>query len=248
MNETGDTLILALDTSGSEGSVALIKNGTVLLEEGLPERRNYGRDLVPVLRNLFSKANFSPDRMDLLAVDTGPGSFTGLRVGITTAKMIAWAADVPVAPVVSLDALAFEQAQKLYGQGRHNAALLPLVDAYRDEVFVAAYKLSDVPNEGTPVYEWPDAMLTRSGEYRVIKPAELVDFVEDGVLIFGDGLIKHHAELKRTFSAEGLLDSTLPPGAYSVGMLGAEMARRKELNAPFEVRAFYLRRASVTVK
>jgi tRNA threonylcarbamoyladenosine biosynthesis protein TsaB len=99
-------MILALTTSGPEGGVGLATAGGDLVGLAAVSGRSRGRDLAPAIRDLLAGAGAAPADLSRIVVDVGPGSFTGVRVGVATAKGLAFALSLPVVAVVSLDVLA----------------------------------------------------------------------------------------------------------------------------------------------
>ena len=125
-------LILALDTSSAAGSAAIARDGVVLAERAGDGTRTHGQRLPRELMAILDAAGVALHDVDRLAVATGPGSFTGLRVGIATIQGLALAQHKLVVPVSSFEALAF-----VAGPGA--AAIAPWIDAHRGEVFAVLY-------------------------------------------------------------------------------------------------------------
>ncbi|MCK5578488.1 MAG: tRNA (adenosine(37)-N6)-threonylcarbamoyltransferase complex dimerization subunit type 1 TsaB, partial [Planctomycetes bacterium] len=98
--------IIAIETSGSNGSIALLKNEQVIKEYRFRKGMVHGKLLIPRLDQALRKARWSRNSLDLIAVDIGPGSYTGLRVGLAAAKSLAYALRAKIIGVSSLDALA----------------------------------------------------------------------------------------------------------------------------------------------
>ncbi len=121
-------IILALETSGGHGSVAVWDStaAAVLAGVRLGEPRSYGGMLVPKIEEVLSAANLTPQDVDAVAVSAGPGSFTGLRIGLSAAKGFAWTIRKPLVPVPTLLALATDAAE-MYPDAR---LLVPVMDAH----------------------------------------------------------------------------------------------------------------------
>jgi tRNA threonylcarbamoyladenosine biosynthesis protein TsaB len=98
--------ILALETSGMAGSVAALENDQLVCELALPPQQRSAQSLAPAMRQLLEQAGWQPNEVRLVAVAIGPGSFTGLRVGVTTAKAFAYAVSAEVLGVNTLAAVA----------------------------------------------------------------------------------------------------------------------------------------------
>jgi tRNA threonylcarbamoyladenosine biosynthesis protein TsaB len=164
-------LILGLDTSTPVTSVAVL--GAVELElhdEG--ERPRHAQTLQPLLEQALARAGASWDDVERLCVGVGPGGFTGLRLGVATARALAQARELPVVPVSSLDALALPV--------EHDGPVAALIDARRGEVFAAVYERGE-----------------RVLEPAAIAPGALAERLAPGTLAVGDGAVRFRVELER---------------------------------------------------
>ena len=126
--------ILAFDTSTVVASVAVADGKKTLAEVSGPAETKHGDTLLSTIQTALERANITLAQTDLIAVGIGPGSFTGVRVGLATAKGLALATGKPLIGVVSLRALARGTAQT-------EGLIAPMVDAYRNEVYSALYQL-----------------------------------------------------------------------------------------------------------
>jgi tRNA threonylcarbamoyladenosine biosynthesis protein TsaB len=143
-------LILAFDTSGFSGSVAVLDGPRVLAERVLAAQRRSAQTLAPAIAELLAGQGIQPADIGLVAATVGPGSFTGLRVGVTSAKTFAYAVGAEVIGVSTLEALACGvPVERLAGQPREVQAVL---DAQRGELFVGRFR-SDA-NGGLTRLEW----------------------------------------------------------------------------------------------
>lgn len=133
--------ILSLDTSTFTGSVALVDDGAVLAESVARVRATHSEQLLPLVREVLSRAGVALDAIDRIAVGIGPGSFTGVRIAVATAKGLHLASGVALVGVSSLDALA---ASAWSARG----PVLSTLDARRGEVYAALY---DVAPDGRRV-------------------------------------------------------------------------------------------------
>lgn len=155
--------VLGIETSGRVGSVALLDDERLTGERTFEEGMIHGRELQPAVRDLCADLT----SIDLVAVDIGPGSYTGLRVGVAAAKGLCYALGKKIIGVASLDALA-EQA-------RGPERICPILDAQWRQVYAA-------------LYEEQEHVLERTGELLAIAPAELATRIPEGTFIFGDGV------------------------------------------------------------
>ncbi|HEY5311981.1 MAG TPA: tRNA (adenosine(37)-N6)-threonylcarbamoyltransferase complex dimerization subunit type 1 TsaB [Pirellulales bacterium] len=129
--------ILALETSGRSGSVAVLDGAQPLVQVELEPTQRSAQALAPAIARVLTEAGWQPRQVELVAVTAGPGSFTGLRVGVTTAKSFAWATGAAVLGVDTLEVIA--------RQALDDGALAPetpvavALEAERDEIFAAVY-------------------------------------------------------------------------------------------------------------
>lgn len=124
---------LAIECSGQSGSVTLSADDGQHQEYSLPESAGSVQFLASSLRGALADASLA--RPDFISVTTGPGSFTGLRVGLTTAKMLAWAWDIPIAAVDPLEAIALGMLDRRQEDRLLPVTLLPVINAFRKQVF-----------------------------------------------------------------------------------------------------------------
>jgi tRNA threonylcarbamoyladenosine biosynthesis protein TsaB len=156
-------LVFALDTTSRRSSAALARDGRVLLERAGDEARPQATRLPGDLQVLLAEAGVALQDIDVFAVAAGPGSFTGLRVGIATMQGLAFAANRPLLGVSALEALARIAHETGGGTDRLTATW---IDAWRGEVYAALY-------EGTrevkaPVVARPELLLSGPGTMRFI--------------------------------------------------------------------------------
>lgn len=139
--------ILAIDTSTYVMGVALLQGGIPVGEIVTHEKKNHSVRLMPAIRTLFNEVEMEPKDLDRIVVSEGPGSYTGVRIGVTTAKTMAWSLGIPVVGVSSMEMLA--------QNGRHfQGVVSPFYDARRGQVFTGLYRYS----EGTMVCIKEDRM------------------------------------------------------------------------------------------
>lgn len=124
---------LGIDTSNIPLSVAIIKDGQVLTEENTSTPINHSLRAMPAIEEVFKKAELSPSDIDAIAVSEGPGSYTGVRIGVTIAKTLAWTLSKPLVGVSSLKVIAMNG---LFFKG----LICPIVDARRKNVYAGVYQ------------------------------------------------------------------------------------------------------------
>ncbi len=133
-------IVLGLDTATFTASAALVDGEGALLAEGTLDTSGRGDDLLVLLDELCRQANVTPKQLAAVAVGAGPGSFTGLRIGMATAKGIAFAARCPLWLVSSLAAMAGELAASEHAGAAASTLWVPVLDARRGEVFAGFYR------------------------------------------------------------------------------------------------------------
>lgn len=224
-------LLLAVDTATPRVSVAVGRDGAVLGEVKLVGRQRHAEQLAPAIRYLCDELRVELGHLAAIAVGLGPGLFTGLRVGVTTAKVMAQALRVPVVGVPSLDLVAYPV--------RHTSRLIVAVlDARRREVFHARYR--PVPGG-----------VQRVSEYTVGPPSELAAELEarsDEILLVGDGALVHPDELGALERAEHAGPAFIAPSGAALVELANARVEREEFCAPWEVEPLYLRRSDAEIE
>ena len=227
-------LLLALDTSTAQVSVAFGDGGAVLGSVQLAGGRRHAEQLAPAIEYLRGQCGVDLGHLAAIAVGTGPGLFTGLRVGVTTAKVMAQALRIPVVGVSSLDLVAYP----LRHSGR---AIVAVLDARRREVFAARYQ--PVPGG-----------VQRVSDYAVHAPAELVaDLLADtadfphGLLLAGDGIARFPLEFAELEHAELAGPEFAAPSVAALVALATARAEREEFEQPADLRPLYLRQSDAEI-
>lgn len=162
-------LILTIETSTSKLSVALARDGKVLASRISDEARLQASLTAPFVKEVLDQAGYSVKDLDAVCVGKGPGSYTGLRVGVSTAKGLCFGAGIPIIAIGSLDALAA-------GSGAREGLVIPMIDARRMEVYTAVF--SPEGEQLTPV----EAKVVDSGAFEAELDKGPVLFIGDGAL------------------------------------------------------------------
>lgn len=124
--------LLALDSSGLVASVAIVEDNITIAEYTVNHKKTHSQTLLPMLDEIKRMTELDLQTVDAIAVAAGPGSFTGLRIGSATAKGLGLALGIPIIPVPTVDALAYN----LYGSGK---LICPVMDARRNQVYTGLY-------------------------------------------------------------------------------------------------------------
>jgi len=222
-------LVLGIETSTAVSSVAIGGEQGMIASSLLARGRGHAEFLVPAVRFATEQSGVSLSSIGGVAVGIGPGLFTGMRVGLATAKAFAQALGVPIVGIASLDLLAFEV--------RYTTRLIcACVDARRGEVFSAFYR--QVPGG-----------VQRIGEYSVWTPERLAAEVEsrvEDVLFIGDGALvyrQHLSGLRTEFASQ----SRAYPNAAGLIELALPRFIREETDSLYDLEPLYLRKADAQI-
>ena len=228
--------ILAIDTSTRRVGVALGSQHGLLASielggaasEGPPR---HAEQLVPAIDHLSRVAELPVRQLSAIAVAIGPGMFTGLRVGVTTAKVMAQALRIPVVPMASLDLVAYPLR---YTTGR---VVIPALDARRDELYFARYRV--VPGG-----------LQRESEYELAKPRDLIgdiDAAGESVVVAGDGALRFRERFEASHLCEVAGPGFAAPSLWAMLELAVGRFEREDFSAAADVVPMYLRRSDAEI-
>ncbi len=171
--------ILGIDSSGLVASCALLEEDVLLGEYTTNFKKTHSETLMPMIDTLLTQLGAPKSSIDYVAVAEGPGSFTGLRIGAATAKGICKALSIPLIPVPTLDAMAYN----LWGA---RDLVCPIMDARRDQTYTAVYAFG---NGGFDRKYGPAAVA-------ITELAEQLNAYAQAVVFTGDGIDKFKEELK----------------------------------------------------
>ena len=130
------SLFLGLDTTSRHASIAVSEDDDVLIEYNFITRDELSATLIPAITFILNSIHVPIEEIDVFGIGIGPGLFTGIRVGLTSLKGMAFTNHRPIVPVITLEALAWK-----FRRSHH--PIVPLIDARRREVYMAAYRFSD---------------------------------------------------------------------------------------------------------
>jgi tRNA threonylcarbamoyladenosine biosynthesis protein TsaB len=159
--------VVGIETSSLIGSIAVCDGDTIVSKKTFGKNLKHGKEIVSSLESIFNDINWEPKDIDLIAVSIGPGSYTGLRIGVTCAKTLAYGLGKPVIGVPTLDVLV--ENVKDY----NSKTICPVIDAKRKSVYACIY---DKDKNRTIT------------DYLFISADSLIDILPESTLIFGDGV------------------------------------------------------------
>lgn len=221
-------LILSLDTTTRAGSCALLRDDRVLREYTGDASRDQAERLPGDLAALLEHEGIVVDAIDAFAVATGPGSFTGLRVGIATMQGLAMATGKPLIGVSAFDALAMRATGDSRATGATGERVATWIDAWRGEVFAAVYE--DGQQAGAPVVVPPDRVL----EELQGRPT----------LFTGDGAAVYEARIRAMLGKAARFTTPIVPSlAGTVATAAGQAFRRGDRPLPHAIRPIYVRRS-----
>ena len=157
--------VLAVETSSAACSATVSRDG-VFFTSFLAHAGTHSASLFPVIGSAMEKAGLSPDGLDLLAVSAGPGSFTGIRIGVAAIKGLAFARDLPAVGISSLEAAAWSSG--------HGGPAAALIDARRGNFYFA-------------LFGYADGVYVRKSEDALLPAGEILDLLPPGTGLAGDG-------------------------------------------------------------
>jgi tRNA threonylcarbamoyladenosine biosynthesis protein TsaB len=215
--------VLAVETSTLSGGAALLDGERVVGEYTLDVRVTHSERLMAAIDQLLSDAGWTARELEGIAVTVGPGSFTGLRVGLSTVKGLALALAIPVAAVPTLDAMA---AMLPYAA----LPVCPVLDARKREVYASLYR-------------WDGLEMRRQWDYLAVAPDELARRLREPVIVVGDG-----AEAIDSAFARRVEPPRRGPAPAVVGALGRARLARGETVTVADLVPIYLRPSEAELK
>jgi tRNA threonylcarbamoyladenosine biosynthesis protein TsaB len=221
--------VLAVETSTLTGAVALLAGDSVVADHRLSLAVTHSERLLAAMDHVLTAADWRLADVEALAVAIGPGSFTGLRIGVSTAKSLAFATGIPLVGIPTLDALAWSLPYAAH-------PVCPILDAKKGEVYTALYRTDA-------------GRLERLWEYQAMAPTTLAERlgceVPGPVIFVGDGVSSFAAVLRGVLGGDARL---APPGhrlpsAVSVAELAHAACERGERVDPAALVPLYVRRS-----
>lgn len=221
--------ILGIETSTKTGSVAIVSENGVVAQFSLNIEVTHSERLMSAVDRVLKDSGLRLDEMSGFAVAIGPGSFTGLRIGIATVKGLAFATQRPIAAIPTLQALAWNLPYAAH-------PICPLLDARKNEVYAA-------------VYRFEDAGLVRTSPERAVPIQGLQERITGKTIFTGEAAYLYRAEIEREFGELALfapLSAVLPSGS-AVAEIGLGMIGRGEHADPDNLVPLYIRRPEAEV-
>ncbi|MCC5912275.1 MAG: tRNA (adenosine(37)-N6)-threonylcarbamoyltransferase complex dimerization subunit type 1 TsaB [Clostridiaceae bacterium] len=220
--------ILALDTSSTVATVAVMDGEKLVGEYILNHKRTHSQKLMPMVDEILKSCDLTPKEMDVFGVSLGPGSFTGLRIGIASIKAMAQSLNKPVVGVSALEAMAFNL---IYCK----EMICPIIDAQRDMVYAG-------------VYQWQQENLENTMEDQVLPIEDLLKFLKDKeekIVFVGDAVEKFKELIVEKIGNLAVFppSAIAMPRASSIGEITRVRAVKGEIQDFSEVLPIYMRKS-----
>lgn len=224
--------ILGIDTSTKFCNLGLIEDEDILIEytiNGL--KKKHSSILVPAIKNLLKTIDLKIEEINGIAVSVGPGSFTGLRIGLSVAKGLCYARSLPILGIPTLDAIAFLLKEIPY-------LICPVLESKKDEIYDVVFRGGD--------------SLHRVMDYKCEDIQSLLarlSLLEEKIIFLGDGIKKYQDNIKEKIGKNALfIDSQLNlPVASNVAFLGLDKLKKEEEDDVSTLSPFYLRKSEAEI-
>lgn len=220
--------ILGIDSSGLVASVALASDETVIAEFTVNNKQTHSQTLLPMLEQVMKFSGMALEEIDGIAVAAGPGSFTGLRIGASTAKGLGLVLKKPIISVPTIEGLAYQLAEA-------EGLICPIMDARRNQVYTGIYRM-----KGGELQVLRDQYATDIHDLitELVKYQEMVHFLGDGVPVYRD-IIQKEFTGKFDFAPAHMARQR----AASIAVLGEKYYQEGKIEDAAEHRPIYLRKS-----
>ena len=215
-------LILSIETSTQTSSIAIHKNGALISSLNIHQEKSHSEYLTPSIKYLLETCGVSMQSINAVAISKGPGSYTGLRIGTSTAKGICYALDTKLIAINTLEAMAFGMAKYQY----EDVLLCPMIDARRMEVYC--------------ILTEKDLTSIEKTQAKIIDDSSFSEILtKRKIIFFGNGSAKCKESLSHNNNAIFLED--IHPSAVHVGALAWEAYQKEQFEDTAYFEPFYLK-------
>lgn len=231
-------LILAVDSATPVAGVALLNEDKLIREEFVNYKKNHSETLMPMIDEVLSECGCTLQDLSAVAVTVGPGSFTGLRIGLATVKGLSMAMGKPVIAISTLDVLAHNIILS-------NALVCPLLDARKQEVYAALYDVLDLVPQ-------------RLVEEMACSPGNLVELIretairlgKERIIMLGDGFYPYKDFFRQQLGQKLQIapHHLMLPRAAALGSLAVKKYERQDFEDAFNLRPRYIRLSEAEYK
>lgn len=222
--------ILAVDTSTKYATVAITEENNIVAETIMQFMAQHSEKLLPEIVHILENFNIPVESIDYYAVTVGPGSFTGLRVAVSTIKGLSFITGKKVAPVSTLEVIARAFPYTFY-------KICPMLDARKKEVFAA-------------LFEWKNGNFFRLKQDTVLKVENLVEWIDRETLFIGSGAELYREKIISLFDKKAYFADPIYsiPRAAIVAQIAYEKIKKGEITDAQDLIPVYLRKSEAEIK
>lgn len=221
--------ILGIDTSTMAGSVALVEKTTLRGEVNIYCQLTHSKRLLPSIDFLLKYLGITLEQIDALGVAVGPGSFTGLRIGISTAKGLATARGIKICPVVTLEAMSFKVRH-------YNKIIYPMIDAGRGEVYAGKYRIAG------------DSIKKLVPDLVIFPERFLAEINSWDAVFYGDGAIRYRELINSSSKGKVLIAQDDLFLGEAVALIAERKLMLEETVTPAQLTPYYIRPSDAELK
>ncbi|KMT23348.1 tRNA (adenosine(37)-N6)-threonylcarbamoyltransferase complex dimerization subunit type 1 TsaB [Clostridium cylindrosporum] len=220
--------VIAIETSSTVASVAIVNDEKIESEIFINNKLQHSTILFPMIESILSTLSINMDSIDGVVVSGGPGSFTGLRIGVATAKGLVQGSERKFIGVSSLDSLAYQN-------GSFNGLMCPIVDALHDNVYTSLYKVGK--ND-----------VDRITDYDALHIDELIESLreyEERIIFIGDAVSLHREKIESIIGSRAEFSLTMnnSPRAATLGLIGIERLSKGIEDSIYSFGPVYIRKS-----
>ena len=234
---------LALETSTRNASLCLWQGDRLIAEAVTDHRKRVSAQLIPTIQQLLREAEWQPHQLQAISISLGPGSFTGLRLGITTAKTLAYALDCPLIPVPTHLILAHQavatadsELSTAHLEARAVSRIATVIDAQRGQWFAQQHERQT------------DGSIVSLDESSILDPQACLDSFQEPTLLCGPGLVRQPQRWILPSAARMVSQQAWQPVARTIGRMVARQPDRFPPANPFQLLPVYGRRSAAEEK
>ncbi len=221
--------ILGVESATPVAAVAVAAEDKILSERMVNNRKTHSVNLLPMIKAVLKDSGIELNELSGIAVSSGPGSFTGLRIGMSTAKTLAHVVNLPIVGISTLDALALR-----FSAGTQ--LVCPILDARKNEIYAGIYRRGEC-------LRGPMALSVKELAKTIDEYGEDILFLGDGVLTYQEQLVKELGSGVHVAPVSSLL-----PGGGEIACLGLKRIQAGDYTTPFKLLPCYVRLSEAEVK
>ncbi|MCI0469504.1 MAG: tRNA (adenosine(37)-N6)-threonylcarbamoyltransferase complex dimerization subunit type 1 TsaB [Nitrospirae bacterium] len=222
--------LLAIETSTMFGGLAVLDSGNLIAESRLNVRTTHSERLLPEIRYIMSQSGLSITDIDVFAISIGPGSFTGLRVGLSAVKGLVYPTDAKLVSVPTLEAFAWNIPFSAY-------PVCPLLDARKKEVYAGLFR-------------WSDNGFIRVINEQAVSIDNLISKIKEKTIFIGEGAMIYRENIQKGLGEMAIFapPQAMSPSPSNVAFLGMIKALRGDFDDPVTLAPYYIRKSEAEVK